>query len=390
MFSLLPKVLLHKKSRWQITGASIGVLVGMFLLLLSLQFYLDMNTLMRGAKDNNLLVINKRMNVFNTLGAPSEFSQEEIAELRQKPYVSSVGEFVSNGFQASLSASSLGFYTLLFLQTVPNTYLGVDTSEFRWKEGDDYVPLILSSDYLSLYNYGFAPSQGLPPFTSGTIRQISGELKVYGKGKAKALRTSIVALSPNINSILVPKSFMDYANREFGEQQQPVNQLVLSVDNPYSKDLNDFLQSKSYEISRGGLIGGELKTVLDILLLFIAAISVIIIGLSLLVFVLNFQLLVAQSSGDIQLLLQIGYTDGSITRTLARSLLRLFAFVATAAFALLLPVKYFVSSSLVAQGYTTLSLFLSPLVLAVGLVFCALFMYINWSSIRRSVRRLAV
>jgi len=390
MFTLLPKVLSQKKSRWQITGASVGVLVGLFLLLLSLQFYLDTNTLMRGAKDNNLLVINKRMSVFNTLGAPSEFSKEEIEALRSKPYIQSVGEFVSNGFQASLSASSLGFYTLLFLQTVPNTYLGVDTSEFRWKAGDDYVPLILSSDYLSLYNYGFAPSQGLPPFTASTISQLSGELKVYGKGKARTLRTSIVGLSPNINSILVPKSFMDYANAEFGEQMQPINQLVLSVDNPYSKDLNDFLATNNYEISRGGLIGGELKTVLDILLLFIAAISVIIIGLSLLVFILNFQLLVAQSSGDIQLLLQIGYTDTSISSTLARSLLRLFAIVALGAFALLIPIKYFVSQSLVAQGYSTLSLFLSPLVWLVGIAFCALFIAVNYRSIRTSVRKLAL
>lgn len=384
---LLNKVLWQNKSRLQIFGASVGVLVGLFLLLLSLQFYLDMGLLMRGARDSNLLVINKYMSIANTLGAPSDFSEAEIEELRQKPYIKSIGRFTSNGYRAALEAPTLGFYTMLFLQSVPNEYIGIDTSKFTWKEGDK-VPLVIASDYLSLYNYGFAPSQNLPPFTVGTISKLTGELTIKGKGKVRTFQTSVLDLSPNINSILVPKSFMDYTNAEFGETVQPTNQLVLSVDNPYNTEMNKFLQDKAYQISRGGLIGGELKTVLDILLLFIALVSIIIIGLSMLVFILNFQLLIEQSSQNIQLLLQLGYHDNSITKVLARSLIALFFTVSVLAFAALLPIKYLVSQSLVAQGYKNISLWAHPLVWAAGIGFSFLFIIINWRSIQVNVRRL--
>jgi hypothetical protein len=181
---------------------------------------------------------------------------------------------------------------------------------------------------------------------------------------------------------------MDYTNAEFGETVQPTNQLVLSVDNPYNTEMNKFLQDKAYQISRGGLIGGELKTVLDILLLFIALVSIIIIGLSMLVFVLNFQLLIEQSSQNIQLLLQLGYHDNSITKVLARSLIALFFTVSVLAFAALLPIKYLVSQSLVAQGYKNISLWAHPLVWAAGIGFSFLFIIINWRSIQVNVRRL--
>jgi hypothetical protein len=384
---LLHKVLWQNKSRLQILGASVGVSVGMFLLLLSLQFYFDMGVLMRGARDANLLIINKEMNVLNTLGAPNDFKAEEIEELRQKPFVKSLGAFTSNRFRAALESDALRFYTLLFLQSVPNEFLGIDTSKFTWQDGEK-VPLVLSSDYLSLYNYGFAPSQNLPPFTLATISKVTGDLTLKGNGKIRTFKTSIVDLSPNINSILVPKSFMDYANAEFGDKEQLPTQLVFSTDNPYNNELNNFLKDKNYQISRGGLIGGELKTVLDILLLFISLISVIIIGLSMLVFILNFQLLVAQSSQNIQLLLQIGYPDGRITSTLARSLVALFISVSVLSFVALIPIKYLVSQSLIAQGYANLSLFPHWLVWLVGVFFCFFFILINWRSIQKSVRNL--
>lgn len=386
---LLKKVLWENKSKKQILGASIGVLVGLFLLLLSLQFYIDANILMKGAKDNNLLVINKKMSVLNTLGANNAFTPAEIEELKEQSFAKSVDAFTSNRFRAALESSSLGFYTLIFLQTVPNEYIGINTKKFKWKEGDK-VPIVIASDYLSLYNYGFAPSQGLPQFTISTISKLTGELTITGKGRSQTFPTYIMDVSPNINSILVPKDFMDYANERFGDKADlGITQLVLATDNPYSNAITTYFESKGYEISRGGLIGGELKTVLDIVILFMAILSIIIIALSLLVFILNFQLIVAQSSVDIQYLLQIGYDSKSITKVLANTLIRLFVVVLVLAFAFLLPIKYIISKALIEQGYSNFSTMVHPIVWIVGLGFAALFIIINWRSIMQNVRQLA-
>lgn len=386
---LLKKVLWDNKSKKQILGASIGVLVGLFLLLLSLQFYIDTNILMRGAKDNNLLVINKKMSVFNTLGVNNAFTEDEIADLKAQSFAKTVDAFTSNRFRAALESDKLGFYTLIFMQTVPNEYLGINTRNFNWKEGDK-VPIVIASDYLSLYNYGFAPSQGLPQFTISTISKLTGELTITGKGKTHTFSTYIMDVSPNINSILVPKEFMDYANKHFGDKaDQGITQLLLSTDNPYSTAITEYFESKGYEISRGGLIGGELKTVLDIVILFLAILSVIIIALSLLVFILNFQLIVAQSKIDIQYLIQIGYDIKSITKVLANTLIALFVIVLILAFIILLPIKYFISQALIEQGYGQISTIIHPYVLIVGIVFATLFIIINWRSIFNNVRQLA-
>jgi len=387
MHSLLKKVLWKKASRWQLVGASAGVCIGLFLLLLAIQFYTDMQVLLKGAKSDNILVINKKLSVLNTLGASSSLSTEEIEEVKSQPFVKSVGVFGSNRFQAALTIPSFNLYTLLFFQTVPNQFLGIkDTSGFRWKEGES-VPVVLSSDYMALYNYGFAPSQRLPQLTLSTVQKVAPnlELIISGNGKQTKLKAHLHDLSPNINSILVPDAFMEYANSNFGDQNRPSNQLVLFVDNPYSSELNQFLKEKNYEISRGGLIGGELKSVLDMLIVFVAGIALIILCLSLLVFVLNFQLLVAQARNEIQLLLQIGYTEKSISGILSARLVYLFGIVAAIAFGLLVPVKYFLSQSLATQGYSNLGNFPSPIVWIAGLVFCLLLILVNIKTIQKSI-----
>lgn len=384
---MLHQILWQNRSRWQVVGASVGVFIGLFLLLFALQMYLDMQVLIKGAKDTNFLILNKQFE--KHLGEPLEFSDAEVDEIRQKPFISELGEFTSNQYTAAVSSKMLNFYTDLFFQSLPDHFLGLeDTTDFRWQGEHDQVPIVLSSDYLTLYNFGFAPSQGLPRLSVSTIGLVDFEILVAGNGKQKTFKGYIYDLSRNINSILVPKEFMDYANKEFGETKKPTTQVIVATDNPYNKSLNQFLEDKGYEVSRGGLIGGALKTALDILVLLMLAIGLIIVGLSLLVFILNFQLLVAQASQDIELLIQLGYSDKAIAKTLANRLFKLFGIVVLAVFVVLIPVKFIITNMLVEQGYN-LSSFPSLWVWATGIVFCLTFVWINLKSIQSSVRKLA-
>jgi hypothetical protein len=384
---MLNQVLWKGKSRWQTVSASIGIFIGLFLLLFALQVYLDVQILTKGVKDDNFLVINK---VFEkNYGKSLEFSQEEFQEVSQQPFFNQVDAFESNEYKVSLSSQEMGFRTLLFFQSLPQEFLGVDTSLFQWKPGDR-IPIVLSSDYLALYNFGFAPSQGLPKFSASTISLVDFKITVMGNGKQESIDGYVCGFTPNVNSILVPKSFMKYSNQKYGEAREVKlpTQLIASTDNPYSVALEEFLEDKGYEISRGGLIGGELKTTLFMLVFLLVAIGMTIVGLAMLVFILNFQVLIAQASNDIQLLIQLGYKDKQITNTLATNLLQLFGLVVLLVFALLIPIKYIISSLITEQGYH-LSYGLHPLVWIVGLLFCTLFVWINLSSIRKNVQNLA-
>jgi hypothetical protein len=384
---MLNKVLWKNKSRWQTIGASIGIYTGLFLLLFALQAYLDVQILTKGARDDNFLVINK---VFEkNYGKPLEFSQEEFNEISNQSFFNEVDAFESNEYKVSLSSQAMGFRTLLFFQSLPNSFLGVDTALFKWKKGEP-IPIVLSSDYLALYNFGFAPSQGLPRFSASTISLVDFKITVGGKGQTESFDAFVCGFTPNVNSILVPKSFMGYANEKFGGETKVKlpTQIIASTDNPYSVALEKFLETKNYEISRGGLIGGELKTTLFLLVFLIITIGFIIVGLSMLVFILNFQVLVAQASHDIQLLIQLGYEDRQIAKVLARNLLQLFGMVVLAVFITLLPIKYLLSAQIAEQGYT-LSFMLHPMVWVVGLLFSLLFVWTNLTSIGKNVQKLA-
>ena len=384
---MLNKVLWKNKNRWQSIGASAGIFIGLFLLLFAVQVYLDIQILTKGAKDNNFLVINK---IFEqNYGQPLEFSEEEFQEIRKQPFFNKVDAFESNNYKVSLSSRAMGFRTLLFFQSLPHSFLSVDTALFQWNHGDR-IPIVLSSDYLALYNFGFAPSQGLPKFSASSIGLVDFRITVSGNGKQESFDAYVCGFTPNVNSILTPKSFMQYANDKFGEATavKLPTQIIASTDNPYSVSLEKFLTEKNYEISRGGLIGGELKTTLFLLVFLIVIIGFIIVNLSLLVFVLNFQVLIAQVSNDIKLLLQLGYRINKISKVLARNLLFLFGVVVLSVFAVLMPVKYLISQQIEEQGYT-LNYYLHPIVWLAGLLFCVLFIWVNLASIRRNVQDLA-
>lgn len=384
---MLNQVLWENRSRWQTIGASIGVFIGLFLLLFALQVYLDVQILTKGARDNNFLVINK---VFEKhYGKPLEFSAEEFQQIQQQPFFNQVDAFESNEYKVSLSSQRMGFRTLLFFQSLPATFLDVDTMLFQWQPGGK-LPIVLSSDYLALYNFGFAPSQGLPKFSASSISLVDFKVTISGNNQFEHFDAYVCGFTPNVNSILVPEAFMDYTNKKFGEASNSKlpTQLIASTDNPYSVELENFLATNGYEISRGGLIGGELKTTLYLLVFLLVTIGLIIVGLSLLVFMLNFQVLIAQASHDIQLLIQLGYRDKQITQALAKNLLKLFGIVVISVFVCLVPIKYWLTLQIMEQGYK-ISTFLSPFVWITGLLFCILFVGINISSIQKNVRSLA-
>lgn len=385
---MLDRILWNHKSPWQTLGASLGVFIGLFLLLFALQVYLDVQVLISGVRNENFLVINKD---FLHNRKQLTFSPKEIVEMREQPFFEQVDPFESNTYQVSLSSKQMRFRTLLFFQSIPSHYLGIDTALFQWQPGTgEALPIVLSSDYLTLYNFGFAPSQGLPKFSAESISIVDFTVTVGGPKGKESFKAYVAGFTPNINSILVPPAFMRYANARYGDpdQAQAPTQVIASTGNPYSIPLEQFLEKKGYQLSKGGLIGGELKSTLYVLVLMIVVIGFIIVGLALLVFVLNYQVLVAQASQDIQLLLQLGYRSQDIASTLSRRLLTRFGLVALGVLSILFPIKYVITNTLAEQGYV-LSKLPHPLVFLAGALLCGLFVFINYRSIRQNVQNLA-
>ena len=96
--NLLTKVIWEGKSRWQILVAGAGYCVGLFLVLFSLQLYLDIETLLYPDGNESdfyeYLIISKKISSLNTVesyllgrGNSVLFSKEEIEDLEKQNFL---------------------------------------------------------------------------------------------------------------------------------------------------------------------------------------------------------------------------------------------------------------------------------------------------------------
>jgi hypothetical protein len=383
---MLKKIFQKNRNGYQIAGAAIGSFLGLFLLLFAFQIYFDFQQILRGSNENdNYITINKPVSLVNTFLGKSVFTKDNIQELENQPFTAGVGVFTANRFKASASSKMVNFYTELFFESLPNAFLDVQDSHFRWDEGQAEIPIIMSKDYLALYNFGFALSQGLPQFTPSTIRQVTLDITLKGNGREQVFTGRIIGFSERINSILVPQSFMQWSNAQFGDQDEAgASRLILKIRNPYDKALTNFLKEKGYELSTGRLIGGRLSAILNTILTIIAIIGVMLMVLSIIVFLLNYQLIISKSAADIKLLLQIGYHPFQIIKILRGSLLRLLGGVFIAVILALIVVRFGLASWFSAQGFD-LAMPYHFMVILAALLLMGFITAINFFNIKKSV-----
>ncbi len=390
MKQLLQKLLWQNKSRWQLIVALLGTFWGLFLVLASLQIYFDIQQILHGDKSDSeqYIIINKKVNIFNSLGVKSTFSEEEIESIQAQYFVEQVGTFEPNLFKVSASSSVLGFYTELFFEAVDDAFIDVENSDFSWREGQEELPVILSKDYLALYNFGFAPSQGLPQFTPSTIGRVSLDVNIGGRNSGVVFQGRVVGFSERINSILVPMNFMKWANQNYGNSaSKGKSRLILKTKQANSELVKNFLSDNGYELSGGRIISSQASTMLNLLIGVILLIGLIIFILSIIVFVLNYQLFVAQSQEDIRLLLQLGHRSDSIIKLLFNRLILFFGIIVLTTLASLYLFHTWLKNWVSNQGFE-MNNSIHPFVFLATLLIIALFLIINFQTIKKSVKAL--
>jgi len=383
--NILNKLLTENTNRGQIISAVVGSFLGLLLLLLSIQFYMDLKKLTssEGGEGEQFVTINKQVTFERAV-----FSDEEIENIENQPFINKIGRYSSNQYRLGISSSLLGFYTLAFFESIPDEFIDIDVPEYKWAEGDKIVPIIVSKDYLTLYNFGFAPSQGFPQFKAEALSTLILTIHVQGQGKKRDFKGKVVGLSERINSVLVPQSFMEYTNSNFKDSEaKGSSRILVAADNPYSDQFKNFLLDNNYELSTGKLIGGELASGIQSIVTTVAIIGFLIVLLSVLIFILNYQLIVSKASRDIGLMLQLGYKQNQISDILKKQLLRLFGVVMglTALFFVIIRfgiVKWFSTQGLNLD-------FIHWIVILAAILFTAIFIFINFSNIKKSVQNLS-
>ena len=321
---LLYQILWKDHSRVHLLGAFLGTLAGFVLLLAGIQFYMDIKSVLsenRDLLDPEYIVINKKVNIGNTLGLTGGgFTEEEIAEIEAQPFADQVAAFNSNEFpvQAYTEGEQVpNFITDLFFEAIPDEYIDVKSEDWQWDPEEGTIPVIIPQDYLNLYNFGFAPSQGLPQIPKGVISLINFRIRLQGEGRGNYddYNGRIVGFSNRVSSILVPIDFLEWANEKYGyfKKNDPAQIIMVSKD-PTDPSIIRFLDENGYDTIREKLKSSRMNIILKFVISFLVIVAAIIIGLAFLVFLLSLQLMISRSSDKIRRLNKLGFHYREISR----------------------------------------------------------------------------
>ena len=390
---LVQKLLNAGQGKWNLLFAAIGMSIGVLLLLLSLQAYIDVNRLLYGKSADtgmaDFLIINKQITA-RMMGGGEEntFSPEEIAELKKQPFIKATGTITSNRFKVSASAGSqLQFYTDLFFEAVPDSFLDNKPVGWDWKESDRVLPVMLSTDFLNLYNYGFALSQGLPQLSKASVKAVSFTITISNGEKSTNFQANIVGFSDRISSILVPQEFLDWANQSFSTGKDIPDQpsrLILKVTDPSNPTFVKYLADHHYETNQDKLKFSKIRLIVQTVISAIGIFGAVVVLLALIIFSIYLQLLVARAKEEIRLLITLGYSPASLGKFLVKQLMPLCLLI-LAAGVVFVEMLQWIIFRLLQQKSLAVSPIISLAVIALALVIFSLFYLITRRAIGRQM-----
>lgn len=368
-------------------------LCGMTIVLATVQFATDIIPMFTGSDSfmkPGQMVMAKHVSTVRTLtGKAPTFTQKEIADVRHQPFVSDVGTFTPSLFSvvATLGSQKLGveFSTEMFFEAVPDAFMDVDISRWHWKEGDEEVPIVLPRNYLNLYNFGFASSQGLPALSESLVSMVKIRFILRGSAGRKELTGRVVAFSKKLNTILVPQAFMDEMNTTLSPERKPEpSRLIVTVSNPADERIAEYLSNHSYETEADDAEAARTAHLLRIIISIVLVVGLIISALAFYVLLLSIFLLLQKNTEKIDTLLLIGYSPQAVARPyhLLTISLNTLVLILSVIIVLLLRGYYLPLFGQLYPSYSAASL--SPTLLT-GVALYLLVTLLNYVAIRRKV-----
>lgn len=387
---MLWKLLRRNISVWQLAGYAFSTFVGLLIVLVALQLYRDMQAGLRGeeliARRN--IVISKPVKLQSTLsGAKPLFSESEIAVIAAQPWARGVMPFRAADFKvwAQIDMGGRQLSTALFFESVPDSIVDVDPAKWTFDPDSPSIPILISKDYLSLYNFGFAAGSGMPMLTEGMISSLPLTVTIAGQGGSATLPARIVGFSSWLNTVAVPQKFMDWAHSRYGDNAAEASaptRLVIAVDDAAAPGVEDFIKSHGYDQAGNTTELGRASFMLTVLTAAIAGIGALITALALGILVLSLYLLVQKNRKSISTLLMLGYTPRTVASRYFGMVACINAGVLAAACVALVAVKTLWDDALATLGFEQAPVLAT---VAVGAALMAGVCLLNFVVIRRLV-----
>lgn len=321
MNRLVWKLLRRHISIGQLAGFFLANLFGMLIVLLSVQFYRDVLPVFTEGDSfmkKDYIIATKKISTLGSLaGKSNTFSKDEIEELKKQPFARSVGAFTPTLFKVSagLGMQEAGIYlsTDMFFESVPDEFVDVKLDKWKFDENTHNIPIIIPRNYLNLYNFGFAQSRSLPKLSEGVMSLIQMDIMMRGNNRVEQYKGNIVGFSNRLNTILVPQSFMEWANKSFApEKEAEPSRLIVEVSNPTDPAITNYFQNKNYETEGDNLDAGKTTYFLRLITGIVLGVGLFISILSFYILMLSIFLLLQKNNVKLENLLLIGYSPARV------------------------------------------------------------------------------
>ena len=327
----MQKLLFNHRNKFQLLIASIGIIIGLILLLISLELYHKGKFYNESSKllDEHTLIVQKKVSRAAHLGLGSPgFSAAEIDELQKQKFISACSPIMSNQFEVIVEINDPiipAFNSNIFLQAIENDLIDISSNEFKWDDSNDYVPVIMPRNFLMMLNT-FLSASKLPQLSESLISNVQMNLTLGPKSKRSVVPARIVGFTNDFSSILVPSAFLKMANLKFANTKDEFqSQLVIkAVDNKLGL-LESYLEDKGYESGEDQIFISRLKSTIFITLICTTSVALLTLFLSVVITIQYLQMMLSELTFEIRLMLRLGHSIQALKNIFLRFFMLVFS-----------------------------------------------------------------
>lgn len=329
------KLLRKNISVSQILGYSIASLIGLTIVISAVKLYGDVSSTFTSEDSfikKDYIIISKPVSTAAALGKKTNttFSDEDIEDIKSQPWVRNVGEFTAADFSinAVMNVDGHIMSTHLFFEAIPDDFLDLSLEEWSFTPPAEpekitaeqieniEIPVIVSRDYLTLYNFGFAASRGMPQLNEKLINAVPIEFRLSGNGhNEESYKGRIVGFSSRLNTIAVPLDFIQWANKRYAPlaKREP-SRLIIEANTAGDPAIKKYMDEHNYEIAGDKADNSRANYFLTVITTIVIAIGALITILAFFILMLSIYLLLQKNKQKLHDLMLLGYSPGQVAR----------------------------------------------------------------------------
>lgn len=391
LFSLLKKIIKTSAGKTKFIMAFVGLSVALLLILLAIQIQANYNQLLHGKSNTdstaNFLVINKVVNN-NTVNA-TILSDEVLTKLKKQPFIDAVGNISGGRFKASIESliNSFPFYTDIAFESVQNDFIDVNSKDWNWNEESNFIPMIIPNMFLDIYNFQFSISQGYPQITPDALKMMNFKVNLYNtNGQVQSYIGRIVGFSDRISSVLVPHSFMNWANEKFGNNKTTnPGRVVIRTKDPGNPALVQFLKDNGLTTDADKTRFSKYRQIVNVIVNVSWVSGAVMLLFALLVFTLFIQLTIASCKDEIQLLITLGSSPKQLQSFLMKQFFPSNIFIVAVSLLFITIIQFAIHRLLQTQSIFV-SKFISYYTIISAIIVLMLLWWVNYSTIKKYIK----